>query len=278
MTTPPPQQAHDQDDSVDRFLDHLMPPAERVGFERRLAAEPGLMAEAQRQREVDAALRGYAQAPSPSVVLEAIRRHIEASHRTPGAEAQAAPTPRLRSIPAWRRLAVAAVLVLGVVGAWQIYHAFTAARGTYDPGPHRTLLQAYQATVDNGFHSNWTCRDDAEFALTFFDQFGQMLSMNPPLPAQTLALGLEYFDILSHKTIGMLARVNEQPVMIFIDRLENDDQSAVQSVEAGKHIFRRELGDLVLYEVTPLDHPGLVNHLRQPTEIPRGEGPHAPGR
>jgi len=275
MTTLPPQHSREPDLAVDRYLDNLMSPTERADFDRRLAAAPELMAEVQRQRSVDAVLRHYAKPPSPEVVLAAIRHHIEAGERAGGAVGET-PGPRLGLRPGWRRLAVAAVLLLGLLGAWQVYRALTPTSGNYDPGPHRTLVQAYQATVDKGFHSDWTCRDDAEFALTFFDQFGQMLSMNPPLPDHTLALGLEYYDILSRKTIGMLTRVSEQPVMIFIDRLENDKQ-AVPPIEEGKHIFRRELGDLVLYEVTPLNHPGLLHHLRQPTEIPKGEGPHDPG-
>lgn len=280
MTTPPPQHSHEPDHALDRYLDNLMPPTERVEFDQRLVAEPELKTELQRQRCVDAALGRYALPPSPEAVLAAIRRHIEAGQPSDaeGAEADRTPGRRIRPAPAWRRLAIAAVLLLGVFGAWQVYLALTATSGNYDPGPHRTLIQAYQATLDKGFHSDWTCRDDAEFALTFFDQFGQMLSMNPPLPDGTEALGLEYYDILSRKTIGMLTRVDGEPAMIFIDRLENDHKAVVPPVEAGKHIFRRELGDLVLYEVTPLDHPGLVNHLRQPTEIPSGEGPHGPGQ
>lgn len=277
MITPPSEHPPDPDTTVDRYLDNLMPPSERAEFERRLTAEPELTAEVQRQQSVDAALRGYSQPPAPDAVLAAIRSHIEGAQR-PGAAAGEAQPLRFRATPAWRRFAVAAVLLLGVFGAWQMYRVFTTPSGVYDPGPRRSLVQAYQATLDKGFHSDWTCRDDAEFAKTFFDQFGQMLSMNPPLPDNTKALGLEYYNILSRKTIGMLTRVEGEPAMIFIDRLENDDKTTVPPVEAGKHIFRRELGDLVLYEVTPLDHPGLIDHLRQPTEIPRGEGPHGPGQ
>lgn len=275
MTTPPSQQPPlEPGDAVDRYLDQLMSPPERAEFERRLAQDPELAAHIHRQQQVDTVLRQYGRAPSADRVLRGIREHIAA---LPAADAPVQPPQfRIGPTPAWRRLAFAAVLVLGLIGVWQVALVLTAGpTGKYETGPHRTMIQAYRDTVDGGFKASWVCDNDAVFAMVFKDTFGQMLSMNLPLPAQTKANGLNYFDIFSEKTVGMLGEVSGQPVMIFIDRLKNDEGNQ-PSVQDGLHVFRRSLGTLVLYEVTPLDQPGLLNHLVIPERLPDGTGPNPP--
>ena len=262
----PENTAPERGDALDRYLDNLLSPEERREFEQRLEREPDLALRLATQRRVDAALGEYARPPSPQRVLAAI-----VAAPLPGAE----PIARIGSRTWPRRLAIAAVLILGVFGAWQVLQVLRSdTKGNYDVGPHRSLFQAYHDTVDAGFESDWTCRDDAEFALTFYHRFGQMLSMNPPLPQNAEALGLEYFDILTPKTIGMLTRIDDQPVMIFVDRLDHD-QPAPQAPQ-GLQLFRRTLGELVLYEVSPLTEPGLIDHLRQPEQLPSGESPPPP--
>lgn len=149
--------------------------------------------------------------------------------------------------------------------------------GTYPVGPHRTMAEAYRHTVEEGFTSKWVCRDDREFALVFLDQFGDMLSMNFPLPTGVEALGLKYFDAISPRTISMLARVEGEPVMVFVDRLERDHDT-VRDVPPGLTLHRRELGALVLYEITPHEEPTVIFHLQRPETLPEGGAPDGPGQ
>ncbi len=59
----------------------------------------------------------------------------------------------------------------------------------------------------------------------------------------------------------MLARVDESPVMVFIDRASADNHRAQPPAETGPHMFRQELGSLVLYELTLLRRAGVMDYL-----------------
>ncbi|MCC6908450.1 MAG: hypothetical protein IT430_10950 [Phycisphaerales bacterium] len=268
MSTTPSQQ-HDSGSALDRYLDGLMSAEERSAFEARLAEDAVLAGEIQRQRRIDDGLNRYAQPPAADRVLAAIRAHIETAGYDEARAEQRPPQMKLRLPATWRRFAVAAALLLGIVGIWQIVSVMTGApEGDYDSGPHRSVMQAYHHTVDSGFKEEWVCSDDAVFAMVFQDAFGQMLSMNLPLPPGVDAKGLNFFNIFSNKTIGVLAVVEDQPVMVFIDRLENEDREPPPQSDSGLRVFRRELGSLVLFEVTPLDAPALVEHLTVPDRLP----------
>lgn len=281
MTTPPSSHGPEQVALLDAYLDDLLAPRERAEFENRLAAESDLAEAVAFQRRLDESLARYAAPPDAKAVLAAaMKRAAQNGAARPdedGAAAPAAPEPPA-AIPMWRRLAIAAVLLLGLIGSWQIYGLLTGGPdGTYPVGPHRTMAEAYRHTVEEGFTSKWVCRDDREFALVFLDQFGDMLSMNFPLPTGVEALGLKYFDAISPRTISMLARVEGEPVMVFVDRLERDHDT-VRDVPPGLTLHRRELGALVLYEITPHEEPTVIFHLQRPETLPEGGAPDGPGQ
>jgi len=287
MTAPLPTPRDEPAGLLDEFLDRRLTAEQHAAMEQRCDCEPDLAAAVKCQVEIDESLVRYARTPDATSILAAAQArrgeiagmtgdsHLGRAVSARGAAAGDTPVG-LSGLSAWRRLAVAAVLLLGLVGSWQIYHLITGGpKGRYDPGPHRTLAQAYQHTIDAGFTANWECKDDRDFALVFYDQFGDLLSMNPPVPGGVQALGLKYVDVISPKTIGMLARVQGVPVMIFVDRLERDHDTD-RAVPPGLSLFRRELGSLVLYELTPQREPGLLNHLKRPETLPEpveGESP-----
>ena len=67
---------------------------------------------------------------------------------------------------------------------------------------------------------------------------------------------------VSEKTLGFLARVQDKPVIVFADRAERD--SAQQLSDPQLHLFKRQVGPIVLYEVSPLDKPKLLDLFYQP--------------
>lgn len=277
MTTPPPNHGDERLVLLDRYLDDLLSSAEQAAFEARLAAERDLADAVACQRRVDESLERYARPPDAAAVLQAAMLAAAAQAQAGTDSPGRAIRPPV-GVPGWRRLAIAAVLVLGLIGSWQIYRLnWGGPQGRYDVGPHRTMAQAYRHTIEEGFTAKWVCRDDREFALVFLDQFGDMLSMNFPLPAGVEALGLKYFDVISPRTISMLARVEGVPVMVFVDRLERDHDT-VREVPPGLSLHRRQLGSLVLYEITPRDEPALIFHLQRPETLPECDTSEPPGQ
>jgi hypothetical protein len=59
----------------------------------------------------------------------------------------------------------------------------------------------------------------------------------------------------------MLCRVEGQPVMVLVDRVEADRPDATQSCDPSLRVFREERDGLVFYEITPLDSPRVMEHL-----------------
>ena len=49
--------------------------------------------------------------------------------------------------------------------------------------------------------------------------------------------------------------------MVFVDRLEANAHPAEPDRSTGLHLFRKELGPLVMYELTPLDSPQVMDYL-----------------
>jgi hypothetical protein len=113
----------------------------------------------------------------------------------------------------------------------------------------------YGDTVAAGFEPAWVCADDREFALTFKSLHHQGLLLADP-PPQIETLGLLYCNSITHRTIGVLFRVDGKPVIVFVDQVERD---AVQPRPfVGLNVFRRQIGRLVLYELSPLAEPSVL--------------------
>jgi hypothetical protein len=51
-------------------------------------------------------------------------------------------------------------------------------------------------------------------------------------------------------------------VVLYIDRIAND--ANLPDPGPGLRMFRKPVGNLVLYEVTPLDRPQVLPHLSDP--------------
>ncbi|HWB20480.1 MAG TPA: hypothetical protein VG711_09290, partial [Phycisphaerales bacterium] len=78
--------------------------------------------------------------------------------------------------------------------------------------------------------------------------------------ASAAGWGLDYKNTITHKTVALLARVDSQPVMVFID-LASKDKGQPAPTNPALHMFKRIVGPYVLYELTPLDSPKVENDL-----------------
>ncbi|MCC6660113.1 MAG: hypothetical protein IT437_04425 [Phycisphaerales bacterium] len=221
-------------DRLERYLDGLLEPADRAEFERDLAASPELRERVDLQARINAGL-----------------------HRLmdPAPQGERAPVTARRL---WRTqiwLAAAAALAAAVLGVWWV-----VVRGPSGPDP---LEAEYHRIVAAGFTPETVCTDDATFREWVNNKFGQPLQPRPDRgPVQYV--GWNASRVLSTYSGLLLARVDGQQVVVLIDQRYAEDGRLPRPADRALHQFRRVVGGLILYEITPLDHPAVLDSLMQP--------------
>lgn len=165
-----------------------------------------------------------------------------------------------------RGLAIAALLAFAAGGIW---YSWTLVRPTpledvYAPQPWRSFSMVYDHMRRNGFQPDWVCRSERQFEAAFSRRFRQPLLL-AALPAGVSAGGISYSHTLSESTVTVLGNVDNEPILVFVDRL-SADQLPPPPVPEGLNLFRREIDDLVLYELTPHDHPAVLPYFYNPSK------------
>lgn len=229
-----PDHATPRDSEIDRYVDGLMTDAESKAFERRLQADEALRNEVQSMRAIDDSLRrsfGDWRTSSPKV---AIRR----------------PEPARRLFTPLRVAACIGLVILATAALW------TIQRDRFvDAAP------LYHAQIDAGFQPGWVCDTDYEFARWTNNRLRQALTPAADAPEGFETLGWSF--VQSNNPLGanaaiMLAAQGDERIVLLVDRLEHDRPVGV-AASSGLSVFRRELGDLVMYEITPLDSPVAIH-------------------
>ncbi|MEE8169463.1 MAG: hypothetical protein V3T70_02850 [Phycisphaerae bacterium] len=242
---------------MDAYLDGVMDEAERRTFEQRLDQDAELRAAAALQRDIDDVLRRRFAAPDG----ERVRQRIESAN---GRSVRTAARPRRAAARRTWGLAAAAVVVLAAGVAWWTWPRTPSVTG---PEPWRTLAQVYQDDLAAGWKPEYVCTDPDHFAIIHFRRLGQGAMLADMSPPGIQLLGISYARSMSDRTTYLIARIEGKPVAAYLDRLEHDE-GATLPPDSGLNLFRRELEPLVLYEVTPLDRPHLLDlyQLREVTE------------
>lgn len=224
---------------LDAYLDNQLSESQRQAFEARLKGDAEMQGDVRSQRRIDESLGRLFEPPSGSGIL---RRVMGPAVSTPAGAQKGA---RLRR---WLRpgIAVAAVVGLTVVGAWVLPPLFR---------PTPPLVAEYAARVESGWIHDWEC-PQKQFAVTTRRRFGQGAVL-ASIPAGVTPLGICYTNCISARTIYLIANVDGAKVAVFIDRIDKDPGQPVTGRD-DLHQFRRELGPLVFYELTPLDGPRII--------------------
>ncbi len=258
MTTPSQPYDHAQ---LDAYLDGQLEEAELRAFEQQLARHEGLRIQVERQRALDDSLQRLFPIPSTDQLLSS----------WPSPHTQ--PRPRVSTSdwsPRARFMATAACLALIVLAGWRLWDfSRPPAPDSYSPQPWRSLATVYDDTLKQGFKPEWVCKDDEEFMMTFRSRLGQRL-----LLAQSdgivQAVGIGYCHSITPQTLYLLARVScddgaepTDEVLVFVDRAEHASERLI-SCGGALRLFRRQVGMLQLFELTPCNQPKVLDLFYQP--------------
>lgn len=258
MTSPSHHEQRPFDGDLERYLDGLMEAGEARRFEAMIADNPTLQAEVELHGRVEASLQRLFVPPIQGSQNGTTSEPVPAIAEPAPAEIAGRIAPHRTG----RRIlgGVAAGFAAGI-GIWLVWSTLRPQPAGYDPGPWRDLASSYALVVDEGFEPDWICKDDAEFQSAFRSRFDQPLSLDG-LPEDVQAVGLAYRNTVSARTILVLGEAGGERVVLYVDRVEADHGQPAPPAESGLKLFRARVGQLAVYELTPLDHPVLLEFLR----------------
>ncbi len=263
MPNPDHSQPTSANEPLERYLDGLMSAEEAAQFEQQVAGDEQLQREIELQQRIDKSLERAFVAPAPIDILALAEARSDDSAASATVElakpVDSKPDSRRRTL-----LTVLAACLVWVVVGGMVYRQFFEDEGYRE----LALAEIYENCIDAGFQPKWVCEDDAEFADTFQRRQGRPLLLKPE--ARDVMVGLSYLEGITPDTTTMLARVDGEPVLVFVDRLDRDTQPEKPSWWSGLNLFRSELEEFVLYEVTPLDEPRVMAsfYIPDPAELP----------
>ncbi len=255
---------------LDLYLDDLLDGAARAEFEALLARQPQLADEVRLQRRIDGELRaGLGEAPPATrgaalradsgVPLGSARTVITSQAFRAFDDAQSSPA-RATVLTRWRPYLLAAALVLAALGAWQ-YGPFQPEVKYIEPAELYARLKA------GGFKPEFECKDDAEFAGAVRKRLGSALALGARDGTQLVgwAYGNTYTGrLIGPDTLVLMARLDgKHDVVVLMDKASSD-RRLMSPPDPSLMMFRRVLGPFVLYEITPLGQPRLLENFRVP--------------
>jgi hypothetical protein len=238
------------DERLMAYLDGIMQPEERVAFEEELSRNPEQQKQIQLQQQIDESLQRQFAVPAsvPNIDFATLDESA----------VQVASRMTTKS-PIWKWFWAAAALIVWAL----IYGAFIRRPDPTIQFVQRPAEEIYKECVNSGFRPYWDCNgQDDRFAATFEQRVGTPLRLKQ-LPTDLRMAGISYLQAISRNTTAMLTYVEDQPVIVFVDERSKDRGLEQPTAESGLKLFRKELDELVIYELTPLDEPRFLNTLQR---------------
>lgn len=258
---------------LERYLDGQLDERERRIFEKSLDVDPVLREHLQMQQRIDASLRAQFAPPEIAAVstpLEDSTRSWTASmapnssldvdYNAAGAAASlprvagVVPAPKPAKRISWLR--VAALVVLSVSG----YFAYTSLL-TNRPLPSPTYITAaaaYSNEVASGMQPYTICTTSEAFAAYTKERLGTALAIEPTVGLTLIGWNYGQF-VYSRDTISMLAKYNDQPVVILMDK-------ATSTPKCGSNgeldQASRAIGGVLLHEIRPKGLPSVLDRFK----------------
>jgi len=252
------------DELIDAYLDDLLDASEARAYEQKVSQDNGLRDQVRLQQAIDESLGRLWPAGSADEALARIEQNL-------GWSGQANPVQDAAPRKLWSSYAMAAsfILIVGLGAMLTVWYVANQPAEETKPvfvmKAWRPLAEVYQEQVQQGFKPGWVCKTDEEFANTFDQRFGHGLVL-ANVPVDVVALGLSYGKSISPDTVFLLARVEGQKVITFIDLAEKDSDQILPT-DPGLRAFKRTVGPLVLYELTPLDQPHVLGLFKSSPSV-----------
>jgi hypothetical protein len=247
-------------DPLDLYLDGMLEGPELAAFEQRLAADASLRRLVDQHRRIDRDLKKSFKPPSISISLPAV-----APAATPQKFPAAAPRPGSYKFPIAPRflLYAAVVAIAGIVGWWQMSPPTVSIKM-----PQLSAGQVYANLTSKGFQPEFVCTTDEAFNETMEKRFGQglLIASAPNIEL----IGWAYSDgykgaVVSPKELILMAKVDGRETVVFMDKAKNAPFFGIKKeAPPGMNVFKRRVGDIVLYELTSLPTPVLSDRAYDP--------------
>ncbi|MBL8745797.1 MAG: hypothetical protein JNK58_05495 [Phycisphaerae bacterium] len=249
-------------DPLDLYLDGALHGAELEAFERRLASDPALRRVVDQHRRIEAGLKQSFEPPAISISLP-----LHAATPAPAARSASAPRSSFKFPAISRVLLYAAVISIVAVAAWWQL----TPRSTFKAAP-LTMGAVFAKLSSNGFKPEFVCTTDEKFNDTMQHRFGEglLIASAPNIEL----IGWAYSDnygqsVISKNELILMAKVDGKETLVFMDRKEHEPGflgfgGVKEAPPPGMHVFRREVGGYVLYELTSASSPTLADRAYVP--------------
>ncbi len=244
------------DGRLDAYLDGRLSRDEADEFEKQLRANDAQRAEVDLQRQLDSALRRRF---APPDLARQLFDAVFVEKEQPARAEHLAPAHAGRK----RHWLWTVAMGLSIVAAGIICLSWPRTKAPQHA--QITLTQIYVSSIRSGYRPILHGKDNHRIAAVFKERQGQPLVVEP-LPEGSTLLGLSYCGGFSPLTTTVVCKVDGQLVMVFVDRAELEN--AINHPPNRKaRIYRRILGDLVLYEVSPYGQPRVLDRIKLPSTI-----------
>jgi hypothetical protein len=229
---------------VTAYVDDALPPEDKARFEVELETNAALREELELQATLDASLG----------------RLFEYSERGTGLPpgvplASPRPQPRGSRSPFLRITAIAAALLLAAGAGWYFMR----------PDPNLIPPQQVWANMEKAsFVPSWRCENEKVFREYLNAKLGESFAIDESESLRVVGWGYaaDYkFYPISKQTLTLINKVGDQHAVVLIDKAEHDRELTVPP-ESGLHLFKKRVGNLVLYEMSPLPEPHVLPKVR----------------
>ncbi len=231
--------------------------------------EPALAHAADLQNAINRSLQRKIQAPAPDAVLATVNAAI--ARQKPAIPQSRPLTALLRPL-----FAAAACIAMLLFAAYRLSESGFFGGSPRDQivsGKRRpvakfdgpSVIAAHESLVAAGYRPAHALTDPRAIAASVWRRAGQGLIPTGAMPANARILGISEVNCLSPRTLALMMQVDGKPLTVLIDKLEND---RFICVERPMDItpFRQQLGELVLYEVTPHGRPIVREFFSDPRQ------------